>query len=146
MTPLFFFSFFFLRIYLHRMAPVFSPRQTHIFGYNSLIANKPPTKVSFKDIIYQSFSWRESRVLYDYVINSVYGQKAQKFIHFGPYDLIQITPVCSSNTYQIMYGETADIRCQHLQWSHRRVLMPNLLQKADFPIGHFALPLLTLEV
>ena len=32
--------------------------------------------------------------------------KSSDFVHFGLYDLVQILPVCSQNTYQIMYGET----------------------------------------
>ena len=41
--------------------------------------------------------------------------KAQKFVHFGPYDLVQILPVCGPNMYQIMYEETLDFQCKHLQ-------------------------------
>ena len=33
-------------------------------------------------------------------------KKAQKFVYFKSYDLVQISPACGSNTYQIMYGET----------------------------------------
>ena len=46
----------------------------------------------------------------------IFCQKAQKFKWFGPYDFVQILPACSSNTYQIMYGETLDFQCQHQQW------------------------------
>ena len=31
---------------------------------------------------------------------------------FGPSDLVQISPACGSDTYQIMYGETLDFQCQ----------------------------------
>ena len=40
-------------------------------------------------------------------------QKAQTFVHFGPCDLVQISPACDPNTYQIIYGETFDFQCQH---------------------------------
>ena len=42
-------------------------------------------------------------------------QKAQTFVQFGPYDFVQISPACGSNTYQ-MYGGTLDLGCQHQQW------------------------------
>ena len=32
--------------------------------------------------------------------------KAQNFVPFRSYDLVQISPACGSNTHQIMYGET----------------------------------------
>ena len=28
-------------------------------------------------------------------------------------------PAWGPNTYQIMYGETLDIQCQHQQWKHK---------------------------
>ena len=43
----------------------------------------------------------------------MFGQKAQNFVYFGPYDFVQISPACGPNTYQIMYGETLDFQCQH---------------------------------
>ena len=45
--------------------------------------------------------------------NSGFCLKVQKFIHFKQYDFVQISPVCGPNTYQIMYGETLDVKCQH---------------------------------
>ena len=33
-------------------------------------------------------------------------QKTTDFVYFKPYDFVQNAPVCDSNTYQIMYGET----------------------------------------
>ena len=47
---------------------------------------------------------------------TIFGQKTQNFVWFRPYDLVQISPARSSNTYQIMYGETLDFQCQHQQW------------------------------
>ena len=38
--------------------------------------------------------------------NYVFGQKAPHFVHFGPYDLLQILSACSPHTYQILHGET----------------------------------------
>ena len=42
-------------------------------------------------------------------------QKAQHFVHFRQYTLVQIWPVCGPNTYQIMYVETLDLKWNHLQ-------------------------------
>ena len=55
------------------------------------------------------------------------------FLHFGRY-LFQISPACGPCTYQIqiMYGETLDFQCQHLQRLHGKVLMANFLQKLSF--------------
>ena len=38
--------------------------------------------------------------------------KAQNFEKSGPYDIVQISPICGPNTYQIMYGEILDFKCQ----------------------------------
>ena len=45
----------------------------------------------------------------------IFCQKAQNFVHFGQYDLVQISPARGPSTYQIMYGETSDFQCQHWQ-------------------------------
>ena len=42
--------------------------------------------------------------------------KTRNFVWFGPYDFVQISTARGPNTYQIMYGETLDFRCQHQQW------------------------------
>ena len=47
--------------------------------------------------------------------NLIFCQKAQNFVHFRQYGLVQISPACGPGTYQIMYGETLDFQCQHLQ-------------------------------
>ena len=47
---------------------------------------------------------------------TIFCQKDQKFIYFGPYDFVQISPASGPNTYQIMYGETLDFQCQYQQW------------------------------
>ena len=47
---------------------------------------------------------------------TIFRRKAQNFVNFGPYDFVQISPACSPNTYQIMYGETLDFQCQHYYW------------------------------
>ena len=59
----------------------------------------------------------------------------QNFVHFEPYDLVQISSVCGPNTYQIMYTEILEFQSQHLQRYHRKVLMTNLLQKLVFRPG-----------
>ena len=46
------------------------------------------------------------------------------------YDFVQLSPACGPNTYQIMYGETSDFRCQHQQWLHK---MPD--RKINFCIN-----------
>ena len=47
---------------------------------------------------------------------TIFCQKAQNFVYFGPYDFVQISPACSPNAYQIMYGETLEFQCHHQQW------------------------------
>ena len=37
---------------------------------------------------------------------TIFCQKAQNFVLFGPYDSVQISPACGANTYQMMCGET----------------------------------------
>ena len=44
---------------------------------------------------------------------TIFCQKAQNFVYFGPYDLVQISPACSPNTDQIMYRETLAFQYQH---------------------------------
>ena len=39
---------------------------------------------------------------------TIFGQKTQNFVWFGPYDFVQTSLACGSNTYQIMYGETCN--------------------------------------
>ena len=43
--------------------------------------------------------------------NSVLCQTIRNFVHFGPYELVQISPACVPNTYQIMYEETLSFQC-----------------------------------
>ena len=64
--------------------------------------------------------------------NSIFRQKAQNFVHFGQYSLVQISLACGPGTYQTMYGETSDFQCQHLQRWHGKVLMAMFLQKLIF--------------
>ena len=47
--------------------------------------------------------------------NLVFCLKPQNIVHFGPYDLVQSSPVGSQNTYQIMYRETLEFEYQRLQ-------------------------------
>ena len=63
---------------------------------------------------------------------SVFCQKAKKNVHFGPHDLVQISPACGPNACAIIYGNTLDFQWQYLQPQHGRVLVPNLLQKRIF--------------
>ena len=46
---------------------------------------------------------------------TIFYQKAQNFVYFEPHDFVQISPACGPNTYQIMYGEILDFRCQRQQ-------------------------------
>ena len=64
--------------------------------------------------------------------NSSFCQKHDNFVHFKPYDLVQILPECGYITYQTIYGETLVFQCQRLQRKHWRVLIANLLQKFIF--------------
>ena len=43
---------------------------------------------------------------------TIFFQKAQHFVYFVPWDFVRISPARGSNTYQIMYGEISDYRCQ----------------------------------
>ena len=47
---------------------------------------------------------------------TIFCQKTHNFVWFGPYDFVQISPACSTNTYEIMYGDILDFQCQHQQW------------------------------
>ena len=47
--------------------------------------------------------------------NLGFSSKPQNFVHFGPYDLVQISPVCGPNTYQIINRESLEFQFQHLQ-------------------------------
>ena len=69
--------------------------------------------------------------------------KTSNFVHFGLYDLIQISPECSQNTYQIMWR---DFRLLVLAFATvaRKSLKGKFTAKIDFLIGYFRLPLLTL--
>ena len=68
--------------------------------------------------------------------NSVYCQEAQGFVHFGPYDLIQISPACAPNTYRIMYGETYRLQVQAIATAARKSFNGKLTGKINFPIVH----------
>ena len=46
---------------------------------------------------------------------TIFCQKAQFSVWFGPYDFVQIAPACDLSTYQIMYGETLDFPCHQQQ-------------------------------
>ena len=58
--------------------------------------------------------------------NSRVLSKTLNFEHFEPYDLVQTSPACGPNTYQIIYGETLDFQCQHLKRQHGKVFKGNL--------------------
>ena len=53
------------------------------------------------------------------MVNQILSKKLKNFVKFEPYDFVQISTACGSNTYQIIYGETLDFRCQHQQWQHK---------------------------
>ena len=65
-------------------------------------------------------------------------------VHFRLYELVQISPACCPNTYQIMYGETLDFQCQHVL--AQKSFNGKFTAQMDLPIGHFKLPLLTLTL
>ena len=39
---------------------------------------------------------------------TIFCQKAQNVVYFGPYNFVQMSPARGQNFYQIMYGETLD--------------------------------------
>ena len=43
---------------------------------------------------------------------TIFCKTVQNFVHFLPYNSIQISPAYCPNTYKIMYGEILDFRCQ----------------------------------
>ena len=43
---------------------------------------------------------------------AIFCQNTQNFVYFVPCDFVQISTACSSNTDQIMYGETLEFQCQ----------------------------------
>ena len=63
--------------------------------------------------------------------------KPQIFVHFGPYDLVQIWPVCGLNTYLIMFRETLEFQCQHLQCVARKSFNGKFAAEIGFQIRHF---------
>ena len=50
---------------------------------------------------------------------TIFCQKVQIFLWFGPYDFVQISAAWGPNTYQIMDAETLDFQCPHQQWLHK---------------------------
>ena len=76
--------------------------------------------------------------------NSSFCHKAQNFVHFRPYDLVQISSACSPNTYEIW----KDFRLPVSEFATvaRKSFNGKFTAKIDFPIGHFMLPLLTLTL
>ena len=80
---------------------------------SSVTINSIPlnTSFSYRNVLQNGVNFLSKMVL---KISGVC-QNAQNFIYFGLYDLVQILPVCGTNTYQIMYGETLDFKRQYLQ-------------------------------
>ena len=68
--------------------------------------------------------------------------KSSNFVQFGPQDLVKISPSCSPNTYQIMYGEPLDFWVLAFATLARKSLKGKFTAKIYFPIGYFSLPLL----
>ena len=71
-----------------------------IFGTvkdNSLKVNSLPIKYgcSYKNVLQNGVNSLSKMVLK----NLGFCPKPQNFVHFGPYDLVQISPVCGPNTY-----------------------------------------------
>ena len=70
-------------------------------------------------------------------------QKAQNFVQFGPHDLVQISPACGTNTYQICMERLYRLAVSAFATVARNSFNGNTA-KIDFLIGHCILPLLTL--
>ena len=71
--------------------------------------------------------------------------KRWNFVHFKRYDLVQISPACSPNAYQIKNGETrlAVLAFATVAWESFK---GKFTAKIGFSIGYFRLPLLTLTL
>ena len=79
--------------------------------------------------------------------NSILRQKAQNFAHFGLYGLVQISPACVLNTYQIMCEVCEEILdFQGNAMVAREGFNGKFTAKFDFPIGHLYYQLLTLTL
>ena len=70
---------------------------------------------------------------------------AQHFVHFGPYDLVQISPACEPNTYQNVKRDFG-LPVSKFSTVARKSSNGKLTAKIDFPTDHFMLPLLTLTL
>ena len=46
---------------------------------------------------------------------TIFLQKAQNFVRFGPYDFVQISPAYMVQILIKLYGEPLDFQCQHQQ-------------------------------
>ena len=44
---------------------------------------------------------------------TIFCQKAQNFVYFGPYNFVQTSPAFDPNTYQIMHEKTLDFQYLH---------------------------------
>ena len=69
--------------------------------------------------------------------------KCSNFIHFGLYDLVQISPACSPKRYQILYGNTLKIAVLAFATVVRKSFKGKFNANIDFLIKYFRLPLLT---
>ena len=77
----------------------------HIFGTvkdSSLKINSLPLNncFSYRNVLQNGVNSLSKKVLK----NSGFCSKALNCVHFGPYDLVQTSLECSSNTYQIMWS------------------------------------------
>ena len=82
-------------------------------GRPSLKVNSLPSKNCFS---YRNILHNSGNVSSKMVYKTRFCQNVQHFVHFRPYDLVQISLACDPNTYQIMYGGTfLNVQCQHLQ-------------------------------
>ena len=65
---------------------------------------------------------------------TIFCQKAQNFIWFGPYDFVQISSARGPNT---MYGETLDFHCQHQQYSNIKCPIGKSIFAVNLPLNLF---------
>ena len=75
--------------------------------------------------------------------NSVSYQKTQFFVHFQPYDSVQISPAGGLSTYK---NKGCRIPVSAFVTVALKSFNGKFTAKIAFPIGHFMLPLLTLQV
>ena len=69
-------------------------------------------------------------------------KKAQNFVHFRPYELVQILPACGPNTHQNVWRDFR-LPVSAFATVARKSFKGNFTAKIDFLIGYFLLLYIT---